>query len=45
MQKLMGVLLTSAAMAFAAVGIAKADYPEKPVSFIVPFPPHGRCAA
>jgi tripartite-type tricarboxylate transporter receptor subunit TctC len=39
MQKLMGVLLTSAVVAFAAVGIAKADYPEKPVSFIVPFPP------
>jgi tripartite-type tricarboxylate transporter receptor subunit TctC len=39
MQRLLGVLLTSAAIALTAAGAAVAGYPEKPVSFIVPFPP------
>lgn len=39
MQKLLGVLLAGAATALLSVGLAMADYPEKPVSFIVPFPP------
>ncbi|WP_163266549.1 tripartite tricarboxylate transporter substrate binding protein [Chelativorans alearense] len=39
MRKLIGAFLTSAALALAVLGVAKADYPEKPVSFVVPFPP------
>lgn len=39
MKRLTGVLLAGAALALAAAGMARADYPEKPVSFIVPFPP------
>lgn len=39
MSRLRGVLLTGAVLATMSVGTAWADYPEKPVSFIVPFPP------
>ncbi|HHZ07871.1 MAG TPA: tripartite tricarboxylate transporter substrate binding protein [Rhizobiales bacterium] len=39
MSKLREVLLTGAVMAMMAVGAARAEYPEKPVGFIVPFPP------
>jgi len=39
MSRLRGVLLTGAVLATMSVGAAWADYPEKPVSFIVPFPP------
>lgn len=38
MRKLIGVLLTGTALALAA-GAAHADYPERPVTFIVPWPP------
>lgn len=39
MSRLRDVLLTGAVMAMMAVGAAKAEYPEKPVGFVVPFPP------
>ncbi len=39
MKRLRGVLLMGAVMALMSVGAARAEYPEKPVSFIVPFPP------
>lgn len=39
MRKLTGVLLTGTALAMAAAGAAQADYPERPVTFIVPWPP------
>mgnify|MGYP001236015690 FL=1 len=39
MQRLLGILLAGAATALLSVGVANAEYPEKPVSFIVPFPP------
>lgn len=39
MQRQLGVLLAGAAVALMSVGSAIAEYPEKPVSFIVPFPP------
>lgn len=39
MRKLRGVLLSGAVGAILSSGAALADYPEKPVSFIVPFPP------
>lgn len=39
MHKLLGVLLAGAAAALMSAGAANADYPNKPVSFIVPFPP------
>ena len=39
MSKLRDVLLTGAVMAMMAVGAAQAEYPEKPVGFVVPFPP------
>lgn len=32
-------LLTASMLAIAAAAVAHADYPDKPVSFIVPFPP------
>ena len=39
MSKLRDVLLTGAVMAMMAVGAAQAEYPEKPVGFVVPYPP------
>ncbi|MDN2578767.1 tripartite tricarboxylate transporter substrate-binding protein [Aquibium sp. ELW1220] len=39
MSALRGALLTGAVMALMSVGVAKAEYPEKPVGFVVPFPP------
>lgn len=39
MSRLRGALLTGAVMALMTVGAARAEYPEKPVSFVVPFPP------
>lgn len=39
MSRLRGVLLTGAVMALMSVGAARAEYPEKPVGFVVPFPP------
>lgn len=39
MSRLRGVLLTGVVMAMMTVGAARAEYPEKPVGFVVPFPP------
>jgi tripartite-type tricarboxylate transporter receptor subunit TctC len=39
MRKLAIVILTSAALALSAGGAALAEYPERPVTFIVPWPP------
>ena len=39
MSALRRALLTGAAMALMSVGVAQAEYPEKPVGFVVPFPP------
>lgn len=39
MSRLRGVLLTGAVLALMSVGAARAEYPEKPVGFVVPFPP------
>lgn len=39
MSALRGALLTGALMAVMSVGVAQAEYPEKPVGFVVPFPP------
>jgi tripartite-type tricarboxylate transporter receptor subunit TctC len=39
MRKLATVLLTSVVAGIAAGGVAFADYPERPVTFIVPWPP------
>lgn len=39
MKSLLGVLLAGTATVLLSVGVASADYPNKPVSFIVPFPP------
>jgi tripartite-type tricarboxylate transporter receptor subunit TctC len=39
MRRLTGILLAGAMLALSGAGMALADYPERPVTFIVPWPP------
>lgn len=39
MRRFLSILLTTAALALPVAGAAQAEYPERPVTFIVPWPP------